>query len=93
VDLFAQPPLRADAAAIADQQHADHEFRVDRRTADRAVERLELPTDVAQLDEAVDRAQQVIGGNVLLQAEAVEQRLLPDLPPAHHGRALRHQED
>lgn len=49
--------------------------------------------DVAQLDEAVDRAQQVTGGDVLLEAEAVEQSLLPDLPLAHHGRALRRQED
>jgi len=38
-------------------------------------------------------AQQMIGGNVLLKAEAVEQSLLPDLPLAHHGRALLHQED
>jgi hypothetical protein len=34
-------------------------------------------------------AQQVIGRDVLLQAEAVEQRLLPDLPLTHHGPALR----
>ena len=38
-------------------------------------------------------AQQVIGRDVLLQAEAVEQRLLPDPPLTHHGRALRRQED
>ena len=45
-----------------------------------------------QLDEAVDGAEQVIGGNVLLEAEAVEQRLLPDLPLTHHGRALHQKE-
>ena len=77
----------------ADQQHADHQLGVDRRTPDRTVKRLELPADLAEFDEAVDRAQRVVGGDVLLQAEAVEQRLLPDLPLAHHGRALRHQED
>jgi hypothetical protein len=33
------------------------------------------------------------GGNVLLQAEAVEQRFLPDPPLAYHGPVLRHQED
>jgi hypothetical protein len=60
VDLFARPPLGADAAAIADQQHADHQLGVYRRAPDRAVEGLELPADVAQLDEAVDGAQQVI---------------------------------
>ena len=90
---LAQSPLGADAAAVADQQHADHELGVDRRTPDGAVEGLELPADVAQFDEAADGAKQVIGGNVLLEAEAVEQRLLPDLPLTHHGRALRHQKD
>jgi hypothetical protein len=34
----------------------------------------------------------VIGGNVLPETEAVEQRLLPDLPLAHHRHALYHQE-
>jgi hypothetical protein len=66
---------------------------VHRWTPDRAVEGLELPADVAQLDEAVDGTQQVIGRHMLLETEAVEQRLLPDLPLAHHGRALLHQED
>jgi hypothetical protein len=93
VDLSAQPPLGAYRAAVADEQRADHELGVDRRAPDRAVERLELPADVAQLDEAVDRARRVIGGDALLQAEAVEERLLPDLSLAHHGRALHHQED
>ena len=77
----------------ADQQHADHQLGVDRWTADRAVEGLELPADVAQLDEAVDGAEQVIGGDVLLEAKPVEQRLLPDLSLTHHGHALRHQEN
>ena len=90
---LAQTPLGADAAAVADEQHADGQLEIDRRPADCAVEWLELPADVAQLDEAVDGAQQMIGGNVLLEAEASEHRLLPDLPLAHHGRALRHQED
>ena len=90
VDLFAQPPLGADAAAIADQQHANDQLGIHRRTTDHAVEGPELAPDVARLDEAVDRAQQVVGRHMLLKAEAVEQSLLPDLPLAHHGRALLH---
>jgi hypothetical protein len=31
VDLFAQPPFRADAEAIAHDQHADQQLRIDRR--------------------------------------------------------------
>jgi len=53
---LAQTPLGADAAAVADEQHADGQLEIDRRPADCAVEWLELPADVAQLDEAVDRA-------------------------------------
>ena len=30
VHLFAQAPLGADAEAVADHQHADHQFRIDR---------------------------------------------------------------
>lgn len=93
MELLAQPRLGADAAAAADQQHAGHELWVDRRPADPVVEGLVLPADVVQLDEAVDGVQQVIGRHVVLEAEAVEQRLLPNLPLADHGRALRHWED
>ena len=32
VNFLAEPPLRADAEAIADQQHLDHQRRIDRRT-------------------------------------------------------------
>jgi len=39
MDLFAQPPLRADAEAVADDQHPDHQFGIDRRPSNVAVER------------------------------------------------------
>lgn len=29
MDFFAQTPLGADAEAIADEQHPDHQFRID----------------------------------------------------------------
>jgi hypothetical protein len=32
MDLLAQPAFRADAVAIADDQHADQQLRVDRRS-------------------------------------------------------------
>src|SRR5207248_4330526 len=38
VHLFAQPPLRADAEAIADDQHANQQLWIDRRPADLTVE-------------------------------------------------------
>src|SRR5215217_147077 len=39
VHLLAQPPLRADAEAVADDQHPDQQLRVDRRPPHLAVER------------------------------------------------------
>jgi hypothetical protein len=67
VDVRALPSLRADAAAVADQQHVDiSSGSTDRRPAG-AVERLQLSSDVAQLDEAVDGTQPVIGGDAGLQ--------------------------
>jgi hypothetical protein len=33
VDLFAQPTLGADAVRVANDQHADHQLRIDRLTA------------------------------------------------------------
>jgi len=91
--FLAQPPLGTDATAVAHQQHANCQLGIDRGTADGAVERLEVLADAAQLDKAVDAAQQVVGGDMLLQAEAVEQRLLPDRPLAHHYHALRRPEN
>ena len=38
VHLLAQPPLRADAIAVAHQQHPDHQLRINRRPASGAIE-------------------------------------------------------
>ena len=85
--LLAQPPLRADAEAVADDQHPDHQLRIDRGPPDLAVEGPQMRPQAGQVDEAVDRAQQVIGRNVALDAELVEQRLLHHRPLAHHRHA------
>src|ERR1700722_7050068 len=37
VNLFAQPPFRANAVAVANQQHPDQQFGINRRSAGRAV--------------------------------------------------------
>ena len=42
-----QAPLRADAVEIANQQHADHQFGIERRTAHVAVIRSKLPSHTA----------------------------------------------
>ena len=41
MDLFAEPPLGPDAKAVADDQHPDQQFRIDRGTAEMAVIRFQ----------------------------------------------------
>lgn len=62
VDLFTQPPLRADAEAVADNHHPDHQFGIHRRPADVAVERRQLSSQATEFDEPVDRPQQMPAG-------------------------------
>src|SRR6185312_10060364 len=49
-----------------------------------AVERRKMRPEVTEIDEPVDRAQQVVRRHVSLEAELVEQCALNDLPLAHH---------
>ena len=46
VDLLTQPPFRSNAVAVPDDEHPDHEFRVDRRAPDIAVEGAQLGVEV-----------------------------------------------
>ncbi len=79
--------------AEADQHHADHQLGIDRWTPGCAVVGLKAAAKARQLDEAVDRAQQVIGRDMIFEAEPVEQRVLPHRPLAHHAHALATHED
>ena len=75
--LFAQPPFGADAIAVADDQHADHQFRINRRTPNRAIEIGEVMAQVAQIETPINAAQKVGGWNVIFKVERVKQPLLP----------------
>jgi hypothetical protein len=67
MDLLAQPAFRANAVAIADDEHADQQLRVDRRPSGCAVERCQVWPNLAELDEAVDRPQHMVGRHMLLE--------------------------
>src|SRR5271166_3079064 len=89
VDLVAQLPLRANAEAVADDQHADHQLGIDRRATRLAVVWLQMRPDLRKVDEPIDLAKQVIVRDMPFQAEAVEQRLLHQPPFAHHRESPR----
>src|SRR5271168_1166093 len=46
VNLLAQPPFGTNAVAIANQQHPDQQFRINRRPASRAVKRRQVAANV-----------------------------------------------
>ena len=48
LDLFAQPPLRADAVTVANNEHADQQLGIDRGSADLAIEPLQLRAQLGQ---------------------------------------------
>ena len=58
---FAQPTLGTDAEAVTDDQHPDHQFRIDRGPPDLAVEGLQMRAEARQINEAINRPKQVIG--------------------------------
>jgi hypothetical protein len=84
VHLFTQPPFRANAEAVADDQHSDQQLRIDRRPTRLAVERRQVCPKPIEFDEAVDAPEQMRLGDVSFARKLVKQRLLLDLAFAHH---------
>jgi hypothetical protein len=85
VHFLAQPPLRANAEAIAHQQHPDHQLRIDRGPAYRAVEWGQVGSHALQVDEAIDGTEQVLLRDMTLQRKLVEQLGLIYPAIAHHA--------
>ncbi len=75
--LFTQPPFGADAIAVVDDQHTDHQFRINRRTPNRAIEIGEVVTQVAQIETPISAAQKMIFWDVVFKVERVKQPILP----------------
>jgi hypothetical protein len=88
VNLVAKAALGPDAHAVADDQHADHQLGIDRGAAHLAVKRLQQLAELIQLEVAVNAPEQVIGRNVFVEAEIIEQPRRRSLKP-HHRRLSR----
>jgi hypothetical protein len=88
LNFLGEPALRADAVAVAHDEHTDHELRIDRGTPDLAVVGLQLLVEVGQSSrhDQVYPAQKMTLRNAIIEAELIEQlTLVPPLPP-HHRR-------
>lgn len=53
-NFLTQPTFRADRIAVADQQHPDHQFWIDRRTTRMAAKWLKLGTQPGQVKHCVE---------------------------------------
>ena len=87
-NLLAQSPIEADAVAVADDQHPDHELGVNRRTTDVAVERLELLAQIAKdpRHDRIDPSQKMAARNTPFEIEQIEQLALIARLPPHHAQ-------
>src|SRR5215470_1586124 len=83
-NLRTDPPLRPDRKHIADQQHPDHQFWIDRGASAFAVERRKLLVDPAKIEHCIDPSHQMIGWNHIIEMEFVEQLPLTPGQPTHH---------
>jgi hypothetical protein len=72
--LFHQFPFTGDPVEIADQQHAQQQFRVDRWSPCVAVGVLQFGANKIEVDVSIDQTQQMIFRNLVFETEVVEQR-------------------
>jgi hypothetical protein len=86
-ELFAQPPLEADAIAVADDQHPDHKLGINRRPANVAMERREFLAKLSQYPrhDRIDPAQQMARWDAPFEVEQIKQLALITRLSTHHG--------
>jgi hypothetical protein len=91
LNFLGEPALRADAAAVAHDEHADHELRIDRGASDVAVVGLQFLVEVGQCPrhKYIDPSQKMVLRNAIIEAELVEQLTLVPPLPTHHRPVLR----
>ena len=87
MDFVAQATFRPDAHDVADYQHPDDKFGVDGGAAKMAVEGAQQFPQAIAVEEQIDLSQHMVGRDVPLQIELVEQ--LPRcFLSAHHPKIL-----
>src|SRR5262249_33520384 len=84
LNLTTEQPLRADAKNVADDEHPDHQQRVNRRAAEGRVVRRKLTADPRQIEHASNSAHEMIGRYHLVEPELIEEVFLLVLQPPHH---------
>src|SRR5262245_54165085 len=84
LNLPAEQPLRTDGKNVADDEHPDHQHRVNRRAAARRVVGCKLSTHPGHIEHGGDLAHKVIARYHLVVPKLLEKLLLLVLQPQHH---------
>src|SRR5512133_3411486 len=89
MNFFTQPSLRSDTVAVADQQHPDHQLRINRGPTSMTIVGCKLRPQPREIKHRIDLAQQVIGGDALFKSKSVEKPTLRSRMLSHHRRLHR----
>ena len=84
VHFLAQPPLRANAIAVTEDQHAQHHLGVNRWSAGMAVEWGKGFSKLVQIEKGIDLTKQVVLRDVIFQAKLIKQGILVRRQLTHH---------
>jgi hypothetical protein len=82
--FFAKPTLRANAKTIINYQHPHHQLWIDRWSAGVAIKRSEIGVQIGQVEKLMNAAKQMIGWDVIVKVERVEQAVLIAAVVSHH---------
>ena len=81
LDLSAEPPFRTKRKYVTDDQHPDHQHRINRRPASVRVERRQFVMYPTQIKQAIDLPYQVIRRHDLVEIKRVKELALTALLP------------
>jgi hypothetical protein len=74
--FLAQPPLRANVVAVNHNQYANMHLGIVRGMPRMAIKRLELSTQLVQIERGIGHSKQVVVQDMFLQATIIAQGLL-----------------
>src|SRR5436190_20706953 len=88
LDFLGQLAFRAQAIAVPNDEHPDHQIGINRRSANLAVIRLQLPANTAEQrsHKYIDAPEQVILRDTVFKPKRIKQACLIAHLPTHHRR-------
>jgi hypothetical protein len=84
VDLLSSPALRADGKGITNQQHADHQLRIDRGPSASGIIGGQAPSDRAEVQDRVNPSTQMVSRDMPLEVKFMK-KLRWFVSPPHHA--------